>query len=225
MVAAATTQAPKGLNQFLAALRWQESGSPQGNYTEPNGDGAYQIIPSTWRGWATDSGYGKYANMPASTVPKAVQDAVAKWAVLQYFNGNAGSNYYKVALDWNGGVPYVVPNPVLGDTGVYADSVMSHFAAINGGKIPPGSTGSLTQTELGDAGTAALQNAPIGKGCYIKLPVVGCVDDIVLWGPMVALGVVGMIVGAAFLAVGVASSNKTAHAVVGAVSKVAKVVR
>lgn len=118
---------PPNLALFLAALRWQESGSPQGNYVEPNGQGAYQIVQSNWPAWAASVGY-KTNDPDASHAPAKVQDQVAAAKVTEYYYGAGEKNYRLVARIWNGGTPNVVPNPALGagaTTDTYASQVLS----------------------------------------------------------------------------------------------------
>lgn len=202
---AATAQNPPGLAAFMAAVRAQESG---GHYTDAGG-GGYQILD--WSGWARAAGYGQYANQSASTVPPAIQDAVAKWQMLNYYYGPAKKSWYNVAKAWNGGPGCIgrpCANPVLGpgDTGVdvYAQEVMSRMAGEPGGgaqnpNAGAGSGGSTTAT------TAAY--VPGETGCYFQWSGFGvgpvstgaiCFDDVVFLGAVV-LGAVTMLAGTALV--------------------------
>lgn len=131
---AKTTRTPPGLAIFLAALRWQESGSPQGNYTEANGQGAYQIIQSNWPTWARQYAGYNTTDPNASHAPKAVQDKVAAAKVTDYYYGSGERNWRLVARIWNGGSPNPVPNPALGPgatTDDYASSVLRKVGALD----------------------------------------------------------------------------------------------
>lgn len=203
---AATAQNPPGLAAFMAAIRAQESG---GHYTDAGG-GGYQILD--WSGWAKAAGYGQYANQSASTVPPAIQDAVAKWQMLNYYYGPAKKNWYNVAKAWNGGPGCIgrpCANPVLGpgDTGVdnYAREVMSRMAGEPGGgaQNPNAGAGSASSSSA----TTAAAYVPGQTDCYFRwsgfsVGPVGtgsiCFDDLIFLGAVV-LGSVTMLAGTALV--------------------------
>lgn len=121
---------------WLQAEREQETGYPNGNYgyNQPGCYGAYcWNAPSNWSGDARQTGFGQYANSLPARVPHSVQDAVA-WAIMEPYVTRG--QYAQAAELWNGGVPYSVPNPVLGSSAVYANQVISKFRAIMGGQVP-----------------------------------------------------------------------------------------
>ncbi len=115
---------------WLHAERQQETGYPNGRYDSnvPHVYGAYSWDQlSGWENMARDAGYGRYASSPPADAPDSVQDAVAWHFMGPYVeNGNLAA----AAELWNGGVPYPVPNPVLGSTAVYADEVIAKFETL-----------------------------------------------------------------------------------------------
>lgn len=209
---------PPNLDAFMTALRWQESSN---TYNEPNGQGAYQIIQSNWPSWAKEAGYPQYANDPnASDAPPSVQDAVARYKVIQYYYGSAAQSWEKVALDWNGGAPYPVPNPVLGSTQVYADEVMSKFSQVLSGKAPSSIKSSTNLPPYSEDPYAyGVTSEPSGVGdtvtCYWKINIPGvssipflggsfknvCLDPI-LWLTLGTVGAFATFVGVSLIAVG-----------------------
>lgn len=213
---AATAAPPAGLAAFMAAIRAQESG---GNYREPNGQGAYQIIQSNWPTWATEAGYPQYASDPnASDAPAQVQDAVAAQHILGYFYGPAKRSWYNVAKAWNGGPGCIgrpCANSVLGpgNTGVdnYAAEVMRRMSAQPGG-------GAQNPTLTGANGTTATTAAyttsvPGQTNCYFEWGGISmgvfstghiCFDGIVFSG-VVVLGALTMLAGTALVLAAVGS--------------------
>lgn len=140
---------PPQLDAFLAGLRTVESGSAAGNYTERNGQGAYQILQSNWPTWAKR--YAGYITTDpnASDAPPAIQDEVARGAVTADYYGRGGQDWTKVAEIWNGGEPYPVPNPALGPGATTADYAARVLAAM-------GAAGPQTPTDS----TPGTANAP-----------------------------------------------------------------
>ena len=203
---------PPYLTAFLTGVRTVESG---GNYHEPNGQGAYQILQSNWPSWATEAGYGQYAgDQNASDAPPAVQDYVAAYKVTQYFYGAGEKNYRLVARIWNGGSPNPVPNPALCPgctTDDYADRVLAiaKDAAGNadpGGPLwanPPSQNDPRSGITAGSGGLVHGPGDPLNPsktvGCQHKLDLkVGslCMDK-----PIAALAIAG---GGVLLLAGVA---------------------
>ena len=123
---------PHGSNIWLAAERWQETCSPSGVYTEDVTGclGAYcWLDQGVWDSAARSTGYGQYAGTPPYQVPPSVQDAVA-WGVMGPYVTKG--ELAQAAEMWNGGVPYPVPNPVLGSSGVYAQQVIAKYHSLGG---------------------------------------------------------------------------------------------
>ena len=74
-----TATIPAPSDALLACIRRYE-----GAYTTDTGNGyfgAYQFLPSTWRGAVTGAGFAEWANRPASEAPPEVQDAAALWLI------------------------------------------------------------------------------------------------------------------------------------------------
>lgn len=70
--------APNGVGDAWASLRECESG---GNYAAATGNGfygAYQFVPSTWRGAVSGAGWAEWASVLPSDAPPEVQDAAAQ---------------------------------------------------------------------------------------------------------------------------------------------------
>lgn len=195
-----THKPPPGLQVFLEALRWQESGSPAGNYKEGNGQGAYQIIQSNWPTWAAQYAGYHTTDANASDAPKAVQDKVAAGKVTDYFYGAGEKNWRLVARIWNGGSPNAVPNPALGagaTTDTYATEVLSKANQIKSGavKSTPVDTTAATGNPAGTGGKSGCQHAlAFGKLGSI------CLDKPLAIGAMTG-GVTLILVGAAILVV------------------------
>jgi hypothetical protein len=124
---------PPQLLIYMAAFRDQESGSFWGNYNEPNHQGAYQIVDSSWREWAPRYGVDTSKYPTAGSAPKSVQDTVAKGQLSADYYGAGEKNWRLVARIWNGGTPNVVPNPALGPGGTndtYATQVLAKAATV-----------------------------------------------------------------------------------------------
>lgn len=121
---------PPHLLVFLAAFRWQESGTPFGNYKEPNGEGAYGMTAPFWSSWAPKLGIDTGRYPTASSAPKKLQDRVAAHVLTDYYYGVAEKSWRLVARTWNGGTPEVRSNPALGNTNVYADQVLQKASTI-----------------------------------------------------------------------------------------------
>jgi hypothetical protein len=115
---------------WLRAERQQETGYPNGRY-DSNTPGAYGAYSwndlAGWANMARDAGFAQYAGRPPADAPDSVQDAVAWHFMGPYVDSG---NLMAAAEVWNGGVPYSIPNPVLGSTAVYADEVISKFEAL-----------------------------------------------------------------------------------------------
>lgn len=114
--------------QIAAAIKQVESG---GNYNAKGGsgeNGAYQFMPSTWKGWAQ-----QYLGDPNAPMTPANQDkvAIAKITDLQ----KKGYNAQQIALIWNGGQPVVKKGVnsfgVKYDSGSYANKVLTALKSIS----------------------------------------------------------------------------------------------
>ena len=131
---------PSTWNQFLAAIRAQESG---GNYNENVAGclGAYcWNAQSNWDDMARAANLKQYVGQNPSTLPAHVQDQVASanlYAVYQQVGGGTGG-YQAAAQWWNGGSTSSVPNPGLpsqpwapscgsGSSGAYACQVLTRM--------------------------------------------------------------------------------------------------
>lgn len=159
----ATTASVSGIpseSQWLAAIRQQETGSASNpDYTHDSAGcmGAYcWAAQGDWSSMATEAGYGQYANTPPYDVPGSVQDAVA-WAMMGPYVEQGELS--QAAELWNGGVPYAVPNPVLGSSATYASEVISKLQAIMGGTLPYNAGSSSSSAVLTSA-----SGAPAGAG-------------------------------------------------------------
>lgn len=181
---------PPNLGVIMAALRWVESGSPAGNYTEPNGQGAYQILQSNWPTWAAQYADYHTSDPNASHAPKAVQDRVAAGKLTEYYYGAGEKNWRLVARIWNGGTPTPVPNPALCagcTTDDYADRVLERANTIKAGTVDvdtsaPTSTDSSGVTDPGlNASVGCVHTVAIWKLHF-------CADKIVASGAMGAGG-------------------------------------
>ncbi len=107
------------------AIRTVESG---GNYNAKGASGesgAYQFMPSTWKGWA-----GKYLGNANAPMTKANQDKVALAKINDLLK--QGYNAQQIALIWNGGSPTIKKGTnsfgVKYDTGAYAQKVLKQLA-------------------------------------------------------------------------------------------------
>lgn len=119
----APSKAQNGSAQAIAAaIKKVESG---GNYNARGGSGefgAYQFMPSTWKGWAkTYLGNANAAMTPAN------QDKVAEARIQDLLN--QGRTPEQIALIWNGGQPIVKKGVnqygVAYDSGAYAKKVLN----------------------------------------------------------------------------------------------------
>ena len=181
-VTSAAAQAAGVEAAWLQAERQQETGYPAGNYTQssPGCSGAYcWDTQSIWGAQAAAAGYGQYAGGPASAAPPAVQNAVA-WSVMGPYVTRG--QYAQAAELWNGGVPYSVPNPVLGSSANYASGVIAKFDAIRGG----GTTASTGNSGTGNSGTGGIGNIPLFS---TPLGGVGIPGGIVVRGVLLLVGV------------------------------------
>lgn len=109
------------VKKIATAIKKVESG---GNYKARGGSGeygAYQFMPSTWKGWAKQ--YLGNANAPMT--PKN-QDTVAQRKIADLLKKNY--TVQQIALIWNGGQPVVKRGVnkygVAYDSGVYANKVL-----------------------------------------------------------------------------------------------------
>lgn len=107
---------------IAAAIRKVETG---GNYNakgQSGEGGAYQFMPSTWKGWAAE-----FLGNPNAPMTPANQDRVAMAKIQQLLN--QGYNAQQIALIWNGGEPKVKKGVnqygVAYDSGSYAQKVLS----------------------------------------------------------------------------------------------------
>lgn len=142
----ATPSAPSASSQdphwpdFLAALRQQETGSRQGDYTHRGlgCEGAYCFLDSSvWRSMASEAGVDVSRYPDAAEAPSSIQDEVATgvlWPVYERAGGGQGG-YLQAAAAWNGGTIAVVTNSSLG-TGAtnytYANQVLAKMARLLG---------------------------------------------------------------------------------------------
>jgi hypothetical protein len=135
---------------FLAALREQETGSPDGDYAEnvAGCQGAYcWEDPGIWRSMATQAGVDVSAYPDASGAPPALQDDVVTGYLYPIYlaAGGGGVGYAAAAATWNGGTTAVRANPALGPGATnytYASEVvdkMTELAGRSGHSVEPGS--------------------------------------------------------------------------------------
>ena len=68
-----------GVDAFLACVRAHESDTA-GGYKAENPYSAYQFIDSSWQAYSRMAGYSGWSH--ASYAPPSVQDAVARWVVV-----------------------------------------------------------------------------------------------------------------------------------------------
>lgn len=238
---------PPGLAAFMAAIRLQESGSFRGNYREPNGDGAYQILASNWPSWAAAAGFPQWAHGNASSAPPAVQDAVARHVMLGYFFGPARRSWFGVAQAWNGGAGCIGGNcanaAIPGGVNGYARSVIGHMGhAPRGARLrPPPAGGGGSRGWVGGGKVPTVGGVPVSPdppgivSCYVRLPKVaipvpllpdpkvgGWCLDFFVFGLLTLAGGGGLLVGAALMAKGVGSNAPVATSVVARAREVTK---
>jgi len=113
--------------KIALAIRAVESG---GNYKAKGASGesgAYQFMPSTWKGWAKT--YLGDSNAPMT---KENQNKVAVMKIDDYLN--QGYTPRQVALAWNGGTPVekkgVNKYGVKYDSGAYANKVLAQYQQV-----------------------------------------------------------------------------------------------
>jgi muramidase (phage lysozyme) len=106
---------------IAAAIKQVESG---GNYNAKGGSGefgAYQFMPSTWKGWAK-----QYLGNSNAPMTKENQDRVAEMKIQELLN--QGYDARAIALIWNGGEPIEKKGTnkygVKYDSGNYAKKVL-----------------------------------------------------------------------------------------------------
>jgi hypothetical protein len=91
------------IQAVLRAIRWGESGSPEGNYTARNKNssagGAYQFVDGTWlgAGGSATQGGGR-GNGFASYASRQEQDRVARQEVIRLYNQYG--NWERVFMAW-----------------------------------------------------------------------------------------------------------------------------
>lgn len=142
------TPAQNELDAFMSAIAGQETGGGAGGYTTPNATGSgaygrYQIMPGTWRAWATRAGLGPNAPMTPEN-----QEMVARRAALDYYR--QFGNWRDAAIAWYAGPA----SPAIGNRGAghgsqgryptiqqYADQVMARMAGASGQGAPSGQGG------------------------------------------------------------------------------------
>lgn len=160
------------LDQFLAALKAQESG---GNYKEPpnsvGASGAYQFVPGTW------GGYGGYAE--AYLAPPAVQDARARQLASQYYA--RFGNWESVAKAWYAGSGFASKNQTATQKGgpsiaTYASEVMARMGGSTATTAAVGTAVVAATRPTDKAGILALQQTMKAAG-FDPGPLDG------LWGP------------------------------------------
>jgi cell wall-associated NlpC family hydrolase len=201
---------PPLLALYLAATRWQESGSVHGNYREPNGQGAYQIIPSTWQAATRRFGIGEQYPTAGSAPPR-VQDQIAAARATDIYNTSGEHSWRLTARVWNGGSTTPVSNPALGPgatSDTYATQVIAKMTLLREGG---GNASALTHAEA--AGTAA--GAGGSDGCihvvHLDLKITSttlCFDRPLA---LVAMGGGGLLIAGslAFILVATLEKNKT----------------
>ena len=135
---------------FLAAMREQETGSPEGDYAEnvAGCQGAYcWSEPDIWRSMAAQAGVDVSTYPDASGAPAALQDAVVTGDLYPIYlaAGGGDAGYTAAAATWNGGTTAVRANPALGPGATnytYASEVvdkMTELAASAGRSVAQGS--------------------------------------------------------------------------------------
>lgn len=109
------------IEKIASAIKQVESG---GNYNARGASGehgAYQFMPSTWRGWA-----GQYLNDPSAPMTPENQDKVAQAKIADLAQQGYGPK--EIALIWNGGQPIekkgINTKGVNYDSGAYANKVL-----------------------------------------------------------------------------------------------------
>ena len=132
---------------FLAALRQQETGSPQGDYAHHGVgcQGAYCFLnPSIWHSMASEAGVDVTPYPDAAEAPSSVQDEVATgvlWPIYERAGGGQ-AGYSQAAAAWNGGTIAVVTNSSLGAGATnytYANEVLTKMARLLGQGLGPSS--------------------------------------------------------------------------------------
>jgi hypothetical protein len=126
---------------FLAAVREQETGSPEGDYAEnvAGCQGAYCWEDTdVWRSMAARAGVDVSAYPDAFDAPPALQDAVATGYLYPIYlaAGGGEAGYTAAAASWNGGTTAVRANPALGPGATnytYASEVVEKMSALAGG--------------------------------------------------------------------------------------------
>ena len=165
---------PNFWDQFLAAIRAQESG---GNYSEDTAGclGAYcWSAQSNWDTMAKAAGETKYIGTNPSQVPPAIQDKVASSNLYRIYQQS--HSLKTAAMWWNGGSTSSVTNPGLstqpwakscggGTSAAYACQVLQRMSL--GGHYLAGSG---AQSGAGGVVTTA---AGIQADCAISLPIPG----------------------------------------------------
>jgi hypothetical protein len=147
---AAAAAASGDWSWFLAAMREQETGSPEGNYAEnvAGCQGAYcWSEPGIWRSMAAQVGVDVSTYPDASGAPPALQDAVVTGYLYPIYlaAGGGDAGYAAAAATWNGGTTAVRANPALGPGATnytYASEVvdkMTELAGSGGRSVEPGS--------------------------------------------------------------------------------------
>lgn len=140
------TPTPPGLEQFMAAIRQQESGdnySWSGEVSSTGARGAYQFEPATWDGFAKEAGVN-----PNDHSAQA-QNQVAAFAMTQYFN--KFGNWAAVAKSWYGGGGWATLNqneqweggPSLNQ---YANLTLQHMQAAGYSEANLGSAENTAET-------------------------------------------------------------------------------
>lgn len=161
-----------GIDQFLAALKAQESG---GDYKDPpnsvGASGAYQFVPGTW------GGYGGYAE--AYLAPPAVQDARARQLAGQYYA--RFGNWESVAKAWYAGPGFASKSQTAAQSGGpsiagYASEVMARMGGSTVTTAAVGTAVVAITRPTDKAGILALQQKMKAAG-FDPGPLDG------LWGP------------------------------------------
>jgi hypothetical protein len=131
------------LNQLLAAIRREESGSYNGNYSAHNPGGAmgaYQIMPANLPEWSREA-LGYSVSVATFMANPAIQDMIAQYIIGGYYNkyGAAGA-----AAMWFSGQPNPNSSASDGNTTVkgYVANVLSYGSSYGGSSN--GSGGSVT---------------------------------------------------------------------------------
>lgn len=165
---------------FLAAIRQQETGSPQGDYAQDSAGchGAYCFLDSSiWQSMASEAGVDVSQYPDAEEAPANVQDEVATgvlWPVYERAGGGQ-AGYSQAAAAWNGGTIAVVSNSALGAGATnytYANEVLAKLARLVG----QGPAASSQSGGGGSSGSSQDCSSTVGAGGSYANPLRGVVN-------------------------------------------------